>query len=117
MDTGFDLVISDADASHLEDHLLATAEALTDHTVYFVRSGKFVKIGHSRDLRRRLCTVRTAAPERAWLIGLMKGDDKKEKEIQARFRGRRHRAEWYHLCPEILEFMRTKCVWPVQPPW
>jgi len=74
--------------------------------IYFVlsRSGH-VKIGYvKRSLFKRFRLLQVGNPHPITLIGLQKGDKKREAEIHSMFRKWRYRSEWFHQSREILTF-------------
>lgn len=93
--------------TEIEQILLSWARTYKD-AIYFIASGEFVKIGTSRNLRRRLYTIRVATPERARLIGVMPGGPREEKDVHWRLRAHRHRAEWYRMHEDITQLIHRK---------
>ena len=98
------------EALEIEQALLAYA-ATVGSVVYFILSGRFVKIGTSRDLRHRLGVVRVAAPEQARLIGVIEGGADVEKKIHEKLKHLRHRREWYYFHEDVVRTLNWKRAW------
>lgn len=75
-------------------------------TVYFMRSGGYVKIGHVTNVRQRLCDIRMGSPAPVKLIATMDGGHQEERALHRRFDAHWHRGEWFRLAPEIKSFIR-----------
>jgi hypothetical protein len=75
--------------------------------VYFIAIHDYVKIGMASDVSSRFRDIKTASPYPVRLLGYMDTHNDKvvEKEIQNRFATLHHRGEWYHLTPELLEYI------------
>lgn len=69
-------------------------------TVYFVRSGGYIKIGWTSDLAKRM----RAYPPDTTLLAVMPGTRKDERATHRRFAHLlTHGREWFPLAPQILE--------------
>lgn len=96
--------------------------------VYFARAGEdsVVKIGITMELEQRLLAIQTHHYRDIHLIGVIDmrqiyGDDcgtrvdywalarQHERQIHSQFHGDRLREEWFHLTPQLCEFIRTNC--------
>ena len=75
--------------------------------VYFISSGRYVKIGTAINVRRRLYTVRVAAPEQAWLIALTEGGKDKESKLHDDMRPWHYRGEWFVLNADVERAIRN----------
>lgn len=69
--------------------------------VYFLRLGDRVKIGHTRDLRRR----RREVPHDE-LLAAIPGGQETERDWHRRFDHLRWQGEWFAATPELLEAIR-----------
>lgn len=91
---------------------------LTDRTgfVYFVERGGLVKIGHTRDLRRRLATLRSSgihagiADAGVSLLGVEPGTVALEGARHAQFAAARQVGEWFIPTAELRAHIRS--LWP-----
>lgn len=106
---------------------LADVEAMTARQfrlcpaggVYFVKSGQFIKIGVATNVVRR---VRLAAsswnPHEIEPLGWIHEPDEDdaftlERKLHVRFAEHRHRGEWFHAHPLLLDFISTSArPWP-----
>ena len=82
---------------------------------YFVKYGAYVKIGYSRSsegVRKRLRTYVTAAPERAWLIGVSYGGEQTEKSLHRVLQDYRFRGEWFRLKRRLLDRLCYEGLYP-----
>lgn len=68
---------------------------------YFLRLGDWVKIGHTRDLRRR----RREVPHDE-LLATIPGGQETERDWHRRFDYLRRQGEWFTATPELLEAIR-----------
>lgn len=77
--------------------------------IYVFKSGKFVKIGYSTDVSRRLREMQTANPEPIELVGSIPGTLTLEKTIHRKLRAYRcgGGSEWYKTTGEVLEFVNN----------
>jgi DNA-binding NtrC family response regulator len=77
--------------------------------IYFVQSGKSgpVKIGFTAkdDVKVRISTLQTASIEPLNLLGVMDGDEEKEKALHQFFHSYRIRGEWFEPHPKLLMYI------------
>ncbi|MGJ7042107.1 mRNA-degrading endonuclease YafQ of YafQ-DinJ toxin-antitoxin module [Shinella sp. BE166] len=73
--------------------------------VYFISDGEHVKIGLSRQPRKRLSSLQTGHPKRLNIVGLMPGGAEDEFQLHGRFRDHRVKGEWFRDCSEIRDFI------------
>lgn len=74
--------------------------------IYFIRAGEFVKIGRTRDVRRRIETLQIGNPHKLVLLGLVIGWQN-ETEYHDRFCRSHFRGEWFRFTKDIQEFAKT----------
>ncbi|TXH18693.1 MAG: GIY-YIG nuclease family protein [Hyphomicrobiaceae bacterium] len=76
-------------------------------SVYFARAGEHVKIGFTMATNARLAALQTGSPIKLELLYSFPGTDAREKQLHHQFRKHRLRDqnEWFHLAPEIIEFI------------
>jgi len=74
--------------------------------IYFIKCGKYVKIGYSNNIQRRLYNLKTANPYELTLIFTIKGNREKESRIHKLFKqyGTYHKGEWFKY-DEFMEIM------------
>jgi len=70
--------------------------------VYFAQSGDFIKIGWSRDPKRRVAQLGTACPLPIALRLIVSGSKEDERHFHALFVHLRERGEWFRADPIIL---------------
>jgi len=72
---------------------------------YFIYSSlrNAVKIGRSKDPKRRLSSLRSGAGEELIILTVIDGD--REKELQQRFRHLCRIGEWFDFASEIQDFL------------
>lgn len=88
--------------------------------VYFARDffgpDRLIKIGASRDPRRRMKGLTYRTGRRVFLLGVLpRAGMKKEYSLHERFASHRHHSEWYHPAPEIIQYVRGNAVEYVKP--
>ena len=79
--------------------------------VYFIQaSGGLIKIGCTRDLRKRWANLRTLIPVDLTLLGSIPGYRDIEHALHVRFEASRVHGEWFKPSPEILSLARGETV-------
>lgn len=73
--------------------------------VYFVRAGDKVKIGFSRNLRRRMIDLQNASPIELELIHTMPGSTFTEHKLHVQFSNQRAGGEWFRYEGPIADFI------------
>jgi len=103
--------------AHAEALRVANEQIDNSKTVYFIRSGNFVKIGISNDPKGRLGELRsgqmTIVPsyverEAMQIIATEPGGRKRENELHALFRESRTRGEWFAVTPSIEQYLSER---------
>jgi hypothetical protein len=76
--------------------------------VYFIRSpcARFVKIGFTENVAKRLKRLQVAHYGPLELVFAMHGGEQEEKELHERFHTLRSYGEWFRWGPEIAAFIR-----------
>jgi hypothetical protein len=76
--------------------------------IYFLQSpeGGPVKIGTSLRLSSRLKTLGKEQGQALQVLGITKGEQRREKELHGRFAHLRIQGEWFQPGPELLRFIR-----------
>ena len=69
--------------------------------VYFIQGAERVKIGFSRQVARRLVTLRNLSPVPLRLVGWLAGDPCLERVIHQHFRHQRESGEWFRLTEDV----------------
>ena len=73
---------------------------MTDYVYFIEADNGLVKIGKSKDVRKRLSALRGSSPVRLWLLfSIDCGGRAHQTEIEfhKRFEAKRHHGEWYRL--------------------
>jgi hypothetical protein len=75
--------------------------------IYFILApaADAIKIGFSRDPRKRFTNLRTGSPEPLEWLGSIPGDPGDEKAIYKRFKHQRLHGEWFRASPELYNHM------------
>lgn len=81
--------------------------------VYFVRCDNFVKIGHAKDIRKRIADIAQMNPHRVWLLAYVPTECETESRylegtLHDRFRDDRYRLEWFHYTERIRAFVEAR---------
>jgi hypothetical protein len=66
--------------------------------LYFVRVGRHLKIGRSRDVRERFRIISCHAPTKPELVGVLAGAGPTERVWHFAFRKIRSHREWFRIC-------------------
>jgi hypothetical protein len=74
--------------------------------IYFVRSGKLIKIGFTTDLEGRVSRLQTGSPYDLQLLGTIEGTQREEQALHRRFTNLNVRGEWFRGHASLLEYIR-----------
>lgn len=74
--------------------------------IYFIRSGKFVKVGLSEQPWKRLSDLQTAHHNHLEMLAIMPGDRSAEQRLHRRFAEYRHNREWFRDSEPLQEYIR-----------
>jgi len=80
--------------------------------IYFITDGlrKYVKIGYTNNLERRLSGLRVGNPYGIEVLGIMDGGVKEERNVHEMFSKNRYMGEWFELSSEIQDFINSDFV-------
>lgn len=81
-------------------------EPSKQEVVYFIQAGDFVKIGRTRNIKRRIDQTQVHCPFPIQLIGTIEGDKDVEREIHDMFKPYQSTGEWFNLTPEVREKLK-----------
>lgn len=73
--------------------------------VYMIRSGYFIKIGHSLDPAERFRTISTATPDGCELLFFFRGSMQLERQMHREFSACHFKKEWFFLCGKLKRFV------------
>lgn len=73
--------------------------------VYMIRSGYFVKIGHSLDPEERIRGIRTSSPNDCDLLFCIPGEVALERSLHREFVACHHQREWFFYCGKLKAFI------------
>jgi hypothetical protein len=75
--------------------------------VYFVRGANLIKIGRTESIEARLLALRGSSPVPLSLVAAVYETalGLTEIDLHKRFRHLRDHGEWYHIQPELIEFI------------
>jgi hypothetical protein len=79
-----------------------TCSPVEDSTVYFIRSGDFVKIGWTTNLERRIWDHEGSNPH-IELLCSVPGDERWELALHYRYRHLHHKREWFRFESDLCE--------------
>lgn len=71
--------------------------------LYFVRVGRFLKIGKTRDITERFRIISCHAPTKPELVGVLHGQGWQEKAWHRAFRKIQSHPEWFKICRPLKE--------------
>lgn len=69
---------------------------------------KFVKIGYTKNIHKRLSQLQTSSPVKLEVLHLIDGDVSLEKELHKMFKNYRANGEWFNYNSEIIEYFQDK---------
>lgn len=73
--------------------------------VYFIRAGKFIKIGFSTRPMERLAALQTSHPGKLEILGTRQASRDFEGELHAHFASLRARGEWFRAEEPLLDYI------------
>lgn len=74
--------------------------------VYAVGFARYVKIGFTKDIESRLAQLQTAAPLDLTVYRTMRGCQRDERNLHARFKNSRLRGEWFMMDRPVAAWVR-----------
>jgi hypothetical protein len=100
-------IMSDLQDAH---ELLPIPASMRAHfgVVYFVQSGQFIKIGHSKKWPERLSVLQTGSPMGIEVLHVEVGPTSKERALHRRFGMYRYRGEWFHASAALFDFIESR---------
>ena len=73
--------------------------------IYFVRQGRYVKIGFTDNPKKRISTIQVSVPTKIEMMLLIEGGRKLEKELHDRFHKQRTNGEWFLIDEDIDNYL------------
>lgn len=77
--------------------------------VYVISSGKYVKIGWSRNVRSRLFGLQASNPETIFVHAIIPATEEAEIELHQRFSKQRRRYEWFNREGSLQSWIDDGC--------
>lgn len=84
--------------------------------VYFVRSGKLIKIGFTTDLEGRVSRLQTGSPYDLQLLASIDGTRRDEQSLHSRFANLNVRGEWFRGHSSLMAYIRKVTLPPTPEP-
>lgn len=75
--------------------------------VYFARAGEFIKIGRSKEWRKRIAAIQTGCPHTVKPLLVLFTSEAAEGDLHHRFREHRAGGEWFRPAAEILDYIEA----------
>lgn len=76
-------------------------------TLYCVRSGQHIKIGHTTDLERRMGELQCGSALFLELLLAIPGEVEDERAVHAKFKHLRVRGEWFIVADDLLAWIEA----------
>ena len=73
--------------------------------VYFISCGRYVKIGVTMQVERRMEVLAASNPHELKLIGHLPGSRQAEQELHHILKAYRHRYEWFRAAPPLMRMI------------
>lgn len=80
----------------------------TDGWIYFVRSGNYIKIGHSTRIASRLHDLQIGSPEKLEIMTIEAGGRAEEIRIHKMFKEEYLRGEWFNFTGDLKRYVESK---------
>lgn len=99
---------------YIDTRILESQDKRDSSIVYFVRAGRRVKIGHSRNPENRLKTIRSGSCKHpagldmsnARIVATEPGGQAREYQLHQQFAHLREAGEWFRGSPELTEYIK-----------
>lgn len=78
--------------------------------VYFLYNGESVKIGHSKNPKKRVKQLQTGSSSRILLLGSIEGGKELEKELHKKFNYIRIKNEWFLPHEDLVEYINENII-------
>ena len=88
--------------------LTRPVKGLLPTVIYFIARSGFVKIGITNNLKGRMSSLQTAAPEPISLLFTLDGGASDEKRFHKQFAQYRETGEWFRLEGDLLDFCQRR---------
>jgi len=75
--------------------------------IYFIESSGKIKIGYSRDIHRRMETLKTSCPERFNVLLIIDGGVKVESMLHDKFKDHYSHGEWFETHADIKDYIES----------
>jgi len=79
--------------------------------IYFIASGRKVKIGFTTKIKDRIASLQTGCPDGMKLIGTLPATLDRERMVHAQFASLRRRGEWFDLTGSLSDFLASRFGW------
>lgn len=76
--------------------------------IYFVRSGEFIKIGQSKQWKKRIEQMQVGSPHTIITLLVLVAEPSLEGKLHNWFRADHFRGEWFHSGPAILAYIKER---------
>lgn len=86
---------AEAQRAAAEERLAASGD------LYFVRVGRFLKIGRTTNIQSRMRMIRCHAPTPPELVGVIAGAGSQERQWHRAFKHLQSNREWFRITPEL----------------
>ena len=73
--------------------------------IYAITDGKNIKIGYSKNPKKRIKQLSTGSSSNLYLLLYFEGDKKLEKQIHNSFKKIRYNGEWLDVTQELLDYL------------
>jgi hypothetical protein len=83
------------------EEALAEEKRTAKGDLYFVRVGRFLKIGRTTNLESRMRMIRCHASTPPELVGTIRGGGWQERDWHRQFRHLQSNREWFRITPEL----------------
>ena len=77
--------------------------------IYLIsHSNQFLKIGYTKDIKKRLSQLQVSSPVKLELLHLIEGDLSLEKELHVLFKDHATNGEWFSFSEDIVNYFKDK---------
>ena len=73
--------------------------------VYFIKSGDFIKIGTTTDIKKRMAVLQVGSPFKLSVLALVEGSFEEESKLHTKFKKQRMKGEWFKINKKILDYI------------
>lgn len=102
------MILAEYKGSDIDERLESWEAGTAKTLVYFMRAGKYVKIGITKDIQRRLAQIQSACPLTITIVWAEQANICYEEFLHAYFHEHREHGEWFLYTDRVARFVKDQ---------